>query len=138
MSPFRFASQSLCTAAAILTLACGDSTGPGSDNLGTYTLRSVNGQAVPTVLFEDAFYKFEILSGSMTLNAGGTCGSIMASRLTDKETNVPTTDTQSAVCTYAIAANTLTVTVDGEASSANISGGTITVTEEGLVAVFRR
>lgn len=143
MSLFRFASRSLRTevtllVAALLVVACGDSTGPSSDHLGTYTLRSVDGAVPPAVMYEDALFKFEITAASLTLNAAGACGAIMSFRLTDKETSAVTSDTESGVCSYSISGSTLTVTADGETSTATISGGTITVSVDGDVLVYRR
>jgi hypothetical protein len=61
---------------ALLALAaagCSDSTGadPGTALAGRYTLQTINGQATPFVLKDDAASKIEVLDGFIDLEADG-------------------------------------------------------------------
>jgi hypothetical protein len=65
----------LKTAAAMLIAvsACGtDSSGPEPGRYGRYTLRSINGNRPPAVLFESATSRLEFLSGTLRLNSDQT------------------------------------------------------------------
>lgn len=76
-SPLRRAA--LCFAAAMLVLAagCGGDKDPSApENIaGTYTMRTVNGNPPPVTLGEytdeTGSYKLEVLSGSITIEQGG-------------------------------------------------------------------
>ena len=68
---------------AVLSLAflaaCGTEPQPLE---GTYILRSVDGIAVPVILYEDDFEKDELLSGEVELHEDGTFHDVTAMRLT--------------------------------------------------------
>lgn len=76
-SSFRRAA--LCCAVALLATAagCGGDKNPNAPEsiTGTYTMRTVNGSPPPTVIAEytdeAGTYKLEVLSGSITLEQGG-------------------------------------------------------------------
>lgn len=71
MINFRNSLTRFGLAASILVLgACGDSTGPDDDYLGTYALVEVNGQTLPFTIEEDG-EQITIVSGSITLLANG-------------------------------------------------------------------
>ena len=62
------------TAAIALVTACGsDSTGPSgsSSPIGSYTMSTVNGKAVPTSLFADGSFSYDITGGTMKLTSDG-------------------------------------------------------------------
>src|SRR5687768_5471834 len=69
-----------------LAAACGgdDETlaGPDDQVVGTYTLRTVAGRAVPVVLAEEEGVKLEVVSGALTLNPNGTYAGTMTLRVT--------------------------------------------------------
>jgi len=62
-------------AAIALITACGSdsTTGPssGSNPVGSYTMSTVNGKAVPTSLFADGSFSYDITGGSMKLTSDG-------------------------------------------------------------------
>lgn len=62
-----------------LLAACGTEPRPLE---GTYILRSVDGIAVPVILYEDDFEKDELLSGEVQLHEDGTFQDVTAMRLT--------------------------------------------------------
>ena len=73
----------------VAALACGDDdgTGPGGGVAGTYTIVQVNDdRTAPFTVFEGTeqgiSYRFEIVSGTLTLRGGGEYTSVGTSRLT--------------------------------------------------------
>jgi len=63
-------------AAIALITACGSdsTTGPSSgasNPVGSYTMSTVNGKAVPTSLFADGAFSYDIIGGSMKLTSDG-------------------------------------------------------------------
>ena len=115
----RLALLALGTLALFGTAACGgdddDPTGPGGTATGTYTLRTVNGQNVPTTVYEGDdlgfYYKVEVLSGHVTLDADGTFEDVTTIRETEG-TGTPTPSEFVTVGTYTRTGNTLTFTDD--------------------------
>lgn len=104
------------------TLACsGDSTGPGGSGnsvTGTYTLRTINGTAVPVVLAQVPGYSLRIMSATLTLNSPNTFSSVG----TYQETTGSTTVTVSQTCTgtYTLTGTSIAF---AEAFSANTDCG---------------
>ena len=78
----------LAALAPIAALACGgDGTGPGDGVAGTYTIVQVNDdRTAPFTVLEGTeqgiSYRFEIVSGTLTLRGGGEYTSVGTSRLT--------------------------------------------------------
>ena len=62
---------------AVLTACGGDSsstTGPSSNSsspVGSYTMSTVNGKAVPTSIFSEGTYTFDVTGGTMKLTSDG-------------------------------------------------------------------
>jgi hypothetical protein len=127
-------------AATALLAACGDSgTGPDdTDIVGSYTLQTINGNAVPWRLALGNDW-FEITSGSGNINADGTF------RLTyDWRASVSGQvdgDSEDLVGTYTRNGNAITFRDPSDGSTVatgTISGRQLTVTYEGDVLVFVR
>ena len=117
--------------------ACGDdSTGPES-GAGTYTLLSVDGDALPWVLLQILGDKVEITAGSMVLNQDLTCSSSITSSVT--ESGDVTTVTETDVCAYTFNNGAITVTdsSDNSTVSGSIVGSQLTLTIEGSVFIYR-
>lgn len=72
----------LLVAAAVTLGACGDSTAPDTLNAGTYTLRTVNGAALPFVIAQSTDEKLELTSGSVTIASAGRFTLMLAVRYT--------------------------------------------------------
>lgn len=66
--------------AAIASAAC-DLTSPKTP-VGNYTLTTVDGKAVPLALVADVDYKFEVLSGMLSLGADGSFSAVTQTRET--------------------------------------------------------
>jgi hypothetical protein len=51
--------------------SCSDSTGPGSNLAGVYTLRTVNDITPPVTIFQSSTLRIEVLAGEIQLDANG-------------------------------------------------------------------
>jgi hypothetical protein len=122
---------------AFLAAACGDSsTGPASI-AGTYTLQTINGQAPPRTVFQDASGRVEITGGRVNLNADGTFSDATDLRVTSGTTVL--TDTETAVGMWVQNGDNITFNVSGGGSySMALAGRTLTQVEEGITLVYRR
>lgn len=63
--------------------ACGDGTGPEPGIDGVYTLKSINGNALPWIAFQIEQDKIEVLSGSITLRTDGSFTDLTTYRITE-------------------------------------------------------
>lgn len=132
----RFAS--VLVAALLFTACSDDGTGPEASLAGTYTLRTVNGQNLPFTFFQAAGYKAEILSDTYTVNANGTFSNTAQFRETEGTTVTTTSETYTG--TWTQSGNAIVFKDnEGDSQTATFTGGnTLTMTAEGLVAVYRK
>ena len=124
-------------------VACGgvDVTDPGSVS-GAYTLRTINGEVLPSVLLQNGTtYLLEITAGTLTLNEDLTC----SLRLTVRETDAGIVDTDiwTPEFTYTLSSGSITLTAGAILLSGSITGSSITLTwsfsaNDEDVLVFRR
>jgi hypothetical protein len=126
-----------------LGLACGsDSTAPPTPTqatiAGTWTLQTLNGQAVPVVLSDSGGAKLEVVRDVFTLVGDHTFTQVTAFRITAG--GQATTDSVSDLGTYVVngTAVSLTYDSDGSTSSGSWQGNTITLSAEGFSAVYTR
>ena len=128
---------------AAAVLACGDSGGSTSPESieGVYTLQTINGGALPAVVYEDEAAKVEIVAGAITLGPGTKWSTSLTARATvdaDVSTNTETLDG-----TWSRSGSTLTLTsAAGDVETLVLSGRTLTLQAEidsGMAPwVFRR
>jgi hypothetical protein len=107
--------------------------------VGTWNLKTVNGSPLPftAIFIANPVYRFEILSDQVVVHGDGTYSETSSTRETNGST--VTTSTDSDTGTWVQNDGTLTITAsDGTVSTAAISGNTITISQEGAVAVYRR
>ena len=129
----RFASVGLA-----LLAACGSEwvTEP-SRIAGTYTLRTVNGQAPPRLLTAGANSRLEITAGRMSLSPDG-----MAHQETDVRTTTAAQVTAGSLHsfgTYVLRGNRVIVRWNGGGSdNMPLSGSTLTQLRDGLTLVYQR
>jgi hypothetical protein len=106
--------------------ACGDNTGPNGGIFGTYTLRSIDGVALPWVYFQNGADKEEVSAGTMSLEAGGTYTKTVDFRAT--RSGVVSTQRLSASGTFTYTGAAITLrTQTGEVGTASVSSGTLTI-----------
>jgi len=120
-----------------LTACGGDGTGPESV-IGMYILQTIDGDPLPWVLFQIGDDKIEVTAGSVTLNEDRTCSDSITLRSTVSEE--VTTDTATDVCTYTTnsQAVTLSYPADNTVSSGSIIGSALTITDDGIIFIFRK
>jgi hypothetical protein len=133
-----------------LLVACGGdkATGPNAPATvaGSYTLRTVNGNALPVILSQDAQQKAELLGGSVTLNSNNTWSGTLSVRVTDLTSGVAQTGDAPLGGTYSMSSGALTLTDatnDNAQLSGTISGNTLTITanagsSSAVVLVFQK
>lgn len=126
----------MATCCGIALAGCGDSTGPKSI-VGSYTLQTVNGGALPYILSQSGANKTEILSGAFTLNADHTFSDQGTVRIT--QSGVATTTAGSASGTYVQNNTAITLTYsDNSVDMASINGKTMTLISDGVTLVYTR
>ncbi|HEY2377725.1 MAG TPA: hypothetical protein VGH98_17260 [Gemmatimonadaceae bacterium] len=134
------------TALLVMLAACGgDSTGPKADITGNYTLRTVNGSAVPAVVFQDASEKDELTGGNISLGANNTWTGLLSARVTDLTTSEVFTGSAPASGSYTNSGGSITLTVaqDGSQLIGSVASGTLTLSGDigvgsAVTMVFQR
>lgn len=132
-------------AAALVAAGCGsDSTAPSSTRfVGRYGLVSVDGSALPLIVFDTPALRLTVTSGALTLNANNTFAEEI--RL-DVEANGFPEAPELPVCTGTYQRNGNTFSLNstptgecsGGAATATLDGNTLTLSEDGSTLVFRR
>lgn len=136
----RQASRITIAALLVSIAACSDSSGP-EPITGTYTLRTVNGTALPYLAASETSggvtTRVEVTAGNVVLNADLSFTSSITLRQTVGST--VTTTASTTVGTYTIAGSQITFrSSDGVATPATLAGGTITGVSLGLTLVFSK
>jgi hypothetical protein len=119
-------------------VACGgDSTSPSATVSGTYTLQNVNGSQLPFTVFDVGTEKYEILTDAVILNEGGT----WTESGTDRSTvsGQVTTSTITDAGTYTLNGTAITfVSAQSGTTNGSVGSGTLTITDQGIVAVYQK
>lgn len=118
--------------------ACGGDggSGPNTEHVGTYTLQTINGAALPFLL-QSGTTRIEVTGGRVSLNADGTFSDITDLRVT-QGTTVATTQ-EGTLGAYQRSGNNITlVPASGGSYSMAYSGNTLTQVESGATLVYRR
>ncbi len=131
----------IAAAAMLLVAACSDKGVTDPVPLGTYVLQSVDGHALPYVVPGEGSDELALTAGSIALMDGGRFGMSVTMRYTSAGSSADMT--MNASGTFTISGSTVTFTVvDPESGSSTFNGtlsnGTLTISEEGEVWVFRR
>src|SRR5687768_2511413 len=119
-------------------VACAELVGLDSDGVGEYQLETLNGFFLPTVIYEDAFERDELLAETFRLYADGTYTDDYTLRVSSRSGQ--STQTYRDVGTYT-RYDTQIQFIDGntgEAFDGEISGRTLTIRQDGNFYVFRR
>ena len=126
----------LVVAAAV---SCGgdSATSANTPVSGTYTLRSVNGLQLPFLVAQNDSVKFEIVSDAFTLADDRSWTESGTSRTTLNGQVSPGTIARNG--TYVLSGPKITlISSTGDFSDATIGGGTMTVTNDAVVAVYQK
>ncbi|MDQ3997069.1 MAG: hypothetical protein M3303_08620 [Gemmatimonadota bacterium] len=119
--------------------ACGGDSATGPDTVvGTYTLQTINGQAPPQTLSEDANGRLEITGARVLLDADGRFHNEIDVRSTSR--GVTSAGTLHRFGTYVRTGTRITVTPaqGGDSYSMALSGRTLSRREQGTTLVYRR
>ncbi len=123
-----------------LTAACGggdDGINEPASIAGTYNLQTLDGQAPPVVVVDETGFKLEIVSGNFVLAGNKTFTTNVVFRITAD--NAVSTEAESFSGTYMVTGSTVAFTYsDGDIDSATLAGNTLTFTDGGSTAVFRK
>ena len=114
-----------------MVVACGGdkATGPNASITGNYTLRTVNGNTVPAVVFQNTTEKEELTAGNINLNADRTWSGSLSLRSTNLTNGATATLSLPANGTYTNNNGSLTLTdaSDNSQLTGTVGGGTLTI-----------
>ncbi|MBA3889586.1 MAG: hypothetical protein H0X64_03570 [Gemmatimonadaceae bacterium] len=118
--------------------ACGDSTGPDSSYLGTYALRSVDGQPVPFTIFASGDDYVRVTGGSLIFDSGDSFTTSLD--LSYRFDGTVENESEWTGGTFKRAGNKFTMTdAEGDSYVATYDGSsTMTINADGVVFVFRK
>lgn len=120
------------------SLACGDLSGPNTDFYGAYDLQTLNGNLLPTVVYQDPSELDELISETFRIYTDGSYTDDYTLRVSGSSGQ--STINRRDVGTYLRSGNTLQF-VDGnngQSFDGDIDGSTLTVTQNNNVYVYRR
>jgi hypothetical protein len=125
---------------AFLAACSGDPTGPNADISGSYTLQSVNGNALPWMYLVFGGRDFDaIASGGGEINADGTYRLTLNFVQGRSEQRITSSGTTAGTYTRNGSAITFTDRTSGRRESGTVSGRQLSVTcHGGYMCVFRR
>ena len=114
-----------------MVVACGGdkATGPNASITGNYTLRTVNGNALPAVVFQNTTEKEELTAGNVNLNADRTWSGSLSLRSTNLTNGATATLSLPANGTYTNNNGSITLTdaSDNSQLTGTVGGGTLTI-----------
>lgn len=131
-------------AAAIGLFALVAACGGGDDGItdppsiaGTYNLATIDGESPPILVFDQPGITVEIMSGNFILAADKTFTTNVVFRIT--EDGQVSTESETFGGTYSVTGSTVTFAYsDGDSDSATLAGNTLTFSDGGSTAVFRK
>lgn len=130
----------LVAALLLVWAACGGNTATGPDEdsiVGSYTLRTINGQNLPYTTLSGGVNSAEVLSSSLSLNTDGTFREERSVRRT--HAGVSVTEAEMQFGTYTSTSSGVTfLTTTGAQVSGTRGGGSITFVEAGFTFVYVR
>jgi hypothetical protein len=133
--------KSFAVTALLFFAACGGSYGsstvPSTSVAGTYTLRTVNGLALPYIVSQTGPSKVEVVDDAFTLNDSGTWTE-SGHRRNTVSGQVTTTATADAG-SFTISGTTITMSsLTTGALYGSVASGTLSLTEQGALFVYMR
>ena len=91
----------------VITAGCVDPAGPNELRFGRYTLRRMNGDALPGILIENSIARLEFLSGALWLHRDGTFADSTNAKVTALTSGTVKMVNDVAAGTFRIARDTL-------------------------------
>lgn len=125
-----------------LAAACGSDkiSGAGSESIiGSYALKTVNGGTLPTVVVQAVDDKLEVTAGTLDLHTDGSY--LLVFNLRETQGTTVTEDQSIESGTYTRSSTAVTFhpsDPSGNWTASYATGGTLTVSEDGVVFVFHR
>jgi hypothetical protein len=125
-----------------LATACGGDkvNGPGAESIsGSYALQTLNGAVLPTVVAQAPDDKLEVTAGTLDLHTDGSY--LLVFNLRETQGTTVTEDESIESGTYTRSSTVVSFhpsDPSGSWTAAYTAGGTLTVTEDGVVFVFHR
>ena len=119
-------------------VACADLVGLGYGDDGIYELQTLNGNSLPTTVYQDAFEQDELITESFRIYTDGSYTDDYTLRVS--KSSGQSTNSYRDVGTYTRYGNSLQF-VDGntgQAFNGDIDGRTLTITQNGNFYVYRK
>jgi len=120
-------------------LACGGDSSTSLANVpvpGTYTLRTINRLSLPYTILQQDSVKVELMGDSFTLADDRTWSEFGTRRITFSGQVV--TDTIAFTGTYVLSGTSITLIAANGSTDGTIGGGTLTLTNDAVVAVYQK
>ena len=120
-------------------LACGGDSSTSLANVpvpGTYTLRTINRLSLPYTILQQDSVKVELMGDSFTLADDRTWSEFGTRRITFSGQVV--TDTIAFTGTYVLSGTRITLIEANGSTDGTIGGGTLTLTNDAVVAVYQK
>jgi hypothetical protein len=120
-------------------LACGGDSSTSLANVpvpGTYTLRTINRLSLPYTILQQDSVKVELMGDSFTLADDRSWSEFGTRRITFSGQVV--TDTISVTGTYVLSGTRITLIAANGSTDGTIGGGTLTLTNDAVVAVYQK
>jgi len=121
------------------SLSCGGDSSTSPANVpvpGTYTLRTINRLSLPYTILQQDSVKVELMGDSFTLADDRTWSEFGTRRVTFSGQVV--TDTIAFTGTYVLSGNMITLIAANGSTDGTIGGGTLTLTNDAVVAVYQK
>ena len=124
----------------VMLAACGgdSATGLTTSFVGSYSLKTVNGVNLPYVIAQTGQDKDELISGSITVNNGGSFTDAFTVRSTRSGQATTSSSADAGTWTSNGTAITFVFNNGSTPSTGSLSGNTLTSTENGLALVFTK
>jgi len=124
---------------ALLGLACGSDKMVGPESVaGNYSLKTVNGLALPFVVIQSGRESLEVTSGALSVN--GDNSYVLTFDLRETQDATVTIETTTEEGTYHRSGNALSFHPNDDSGdwSAAYASGTLTMTTDGVTLTFRK
>ena len=125
---------------AFALAACGrdDIVSPPATIAGSYQLTTIDGQALPFLVFENGAYQARVVSGTLNLNANSSYSLAFNVRIDDSGNVRTSTQSDAGLWNVARDSITLASTAGNLAITGNVSGNVLTLQSSNITLVLRK